>query len=171
VECHNNYQERFGTAKIFNGQNRCGEIVTGDKIKIHYMFDQPLYTKVTDERFLPPAWFVGGVSLIAVIGFAFVSLIVVALIKTGLQSLAAHGKHERLLLEGVVIDGELVEANADEVKDVYVVRVKYRAKLPDGKGVVREQKLCRNDLRNQPLPSPGTPVAILYAGHECYVML
>ena len=90
---------------------------------------------------------------------------------------AARPKLDRLKgASAVILDGTLVRANqAPKVKfgrrrEGYYIEVEYDFVVYDhffrGKQVKR-----RNDLFQKPLPPPGTPVRVLYADENTYVML
>jgi hypothetical protein len=72
-----------------------------------------------------------------------------------------------------VISGEVVscEGYTDGDGD-YTLRVQYRFQPPDeGQAIIKKISSTRNDLRNQLLPEPGTPLAIAYCSRRLYRVL
>jgi hypothetical protein len=49
--------------------------------------------------------------------------------------------------------------------------VEYQFKSPERKTVKNQLEMRRNDLRGKVLPSPGTPMAILYVNADNYEVL
>jgi hypothetical protein len=102
----------------------------------------------------------------------------VALLILGLSVLDQQiGKDKRQRMHRLAFDGELVTGRIVRCErkcysgPVYKVEVQYTATAPSGKEVTHTQSLERDDLLNQPLPTPGTPVYVLMVDETLFFML
>jgi hypothetical protein len=76
------------------------------------------------------------------------------------------------LKKGILLDGILIDCiNQAEYRRHPGLQTTYQFKSPVGRELTRRQFYRRDDLLNEQLPEPGTPVKILYASDNCYVML
>jgi hypothetical protein len=82
-------------------------------------------------------------------------------------------RFRRLWRNGILIDGEVVAAKKRITRREFghYVVITYSFQTPNGRTLTRKQSHLRNDLRNTPLPTVGTPVSILYADDDAVVML
>jgi hypothetical protein len=53
----------------------------------------------------------------------------------------------------------------------YKILLNYRFRTPTDKVLTGEVRQIRNDLRQTPLPVPGTPVAVFYRNPRSYRLL
>jgi hypothetical protein len=75
--------------------------------------------------------------------------------------------NQKLANEGQLLRGQVVSAVGRRgSKNTYNVTLKYDFTTPNGKQITKQQVQNRPDLRNGPLPSPGTPVAVLYVNDK-----
>jgi hypothetical protein len=78
----------------------------------------------------------------------------------------------RLAWEGELVIGRLIACARKCYRgDIYKVEVQYEAATPEGKQIRGTQALERDDLLNEPLPPPGTPVLVLVLDETLYFML
>ena len=78
----------------------------------------------------------------------------------------------RLAWEGELVLGRLIACARKCYRgDIYKVEVQYEAATPEGKQIRGTQALERDDLLNEPLPPPGTPVLVLVLDETLYFML
>lgn len=92
-----------------------------------------------------------------------------------LSGLSLAGKRRQLEKRGELIWGEVVNASGVQDRgDNLNLTVEYRFQVPHQRrkrymnGKIREK---RNDLHQKTLPSPGTPVALLYLNRKNYEIL
>jgi hypothetical protein len=76
------------------------------------------------------------------------------------------------LLRRRVLRGQVVECtgHVDDDGD-YKILLHYRFRTPTDKVLTGEVRQIRNDLRQMPLPVPGTPVAVFYRNPRSYRLL
>jgi hypothetical protein len=76
------------------------------------------------------------------------------------------------LLRRRVLRGQVVECSGhvDDDGD-YKILLHYRFRTPTDKVLTGEVRQIRNDLRQTPLPVPGTPVAVFYRNPRSYRLL
>lgn len=75
-----------------------------------------------------------------------------------------------------LVQGKLVDCSGSTeaglgIQSGFYVYTDYRFYSPTGKTLTGQQKKRRDDLHKQALPTPGTPVRVLYADDDAYVML
>ncbi len=71
-----------------------------------------------------------------------------------------------------LIKGQIVacQGRADDDGDFKLV-LRYRFRSPSKRVITTQVRQIRNDLRNKPLPRPGSPVAVYYRSDKKYRML
>jgi hypothetical protein len=69
---------------------------------------------------------------------------------------------------GQLLSGEIVHARCFRGPHGILMEVRYSFHAPVGQEVLGTQYQQRNDLNEQTLPRPGTPVAILYGAHNYF---
>ncbi len=69
---------------------------------------------------------------------------------------------------GQLLSGEIVHARCFPTPHGILVEVRYSFLTPSGQKVLGTQYQNRNDLNEQTLPRPGTPLAILYAADNYF---
>lgn len=83
-------------------------------------------------------------------------------------------RHNNLLArEGQIIKGEVVAASGKQDTDNdLILKVEYAFRTPEAHNlVVGTRSETRNDLNKHPLPSPGTPVLVLYRSANHHMAL
>ncbi len=85
--------------------------------------------------------------------------------------LRQRSRNRRLQQDGQLVIGKIVEAKAVRVKAGNQLTIQYTFMSPEGGELGRKESLVRNDLRNMPLPSIGTPVAVVYVNDKLYRLL
>jgi hypothetical protein len=107
------------------------------------------------------SWVIGEESFGGLLFFAFVWNLLLGLL---LRFAAKRPMRLRRLRRGRLCSGELIWATATSDTDGdYCLNIQYRFTSPDGDRVNGAASRIRNDLRNQSLPRPGTPVVVQYA--------
>jgi hypothetical protein len=78
----------------------------------------------------------------------------------------------RLTWEGELVTGRLIRCERKcYYRSSYQLEVEYAATTPAGQEIKGTQALQRDDLLNEPLPPPGTPVLVLMVDETLYFML
>jgi hypothetical protein len=78
----------------------------------------------------------------------------------------------RLAWEGELLTGRIVSClRKCYYTSTYEVEVQYEVELPSGQTVKGTQAAPRDDLLNETLPAPGTPVVVLMLDETMYAML
>jgi hypothetical protein len=71
-----------------------------------------------------------------------------------------------------MVRGEVVKCTGNAADDDYYVRLTYRFQSPmSGKTIQQAQRLQRDDMDDESLPAPGTPVIVLYRDDKTYWVL
>jgi len=71
-----------------------------------------------------------------------------------------------------LLRGEMVSCAGREDDDGdFKLMIEYRFRSPSGSVIVHRASQIRNDLRRQPLPGAGTPVAIYYRNDRAFRLL
>lgn len=78
---------------------------------------------------------------------------------------------KRFARDGKNILGEIVECTGQASEDDYSIQVRYRFQTPDGKEIIQQVSSVRNDLKNKPIPAPGTSISIIYINDEEFKVL
>ncbi len=92
------------------------------------------------------------------------------------QRYVARRRFRRLRQTHRVITGEIIESDGALYtgygeSSAYHIMVRYQFQSPSGATLAGRQQRRREDLRGQPIPPSGTPVRVLYADDDVYVML
>jgi hypothetical protein len=102
----------------------------------------------------------------------------VALLILGLTVLDQQiGKDKRRRMNRLAFDGELVTGRLVRCErkcypgPFYKVEVQFAVVAPSGKEITHTQALERDDLLNESLPAPGTPVLVLMVDETLFIML
>jgi hypothetical protein len=101
-----------------------------------------------------------------VITAAALSIAVIALLLLGLIRRRG-GLRTRRMLRGQIVE---CTGRLDEDGD-FKIKVDYRVRTPADKVLSGQGRLIRNDLRQKPLPTPGTPVAVYYRSDRSHRLL
>lgn len=82
-------------------------------------------------------------------------------------------KDRVLARSGQVTPGEVVSSSGRVgSKGAYMVTLAYQFRAPETGEVISDKSTAdRRDLRGQPLPAPGTPVAVAYSNRKTYKVL
>lgn len=80
-------------------------------------------------------------------------------------------KRRTLEKTGRLLLGKLVSVKLRYSKQGYMVVVSYHFKNPEGIVLTGKSKNLRSNLKKRVLPSPGTPVAVLYARDDYFDIL
>jgi hypothetical protein len=90
-----------------------------------------------------------------------------------MRSIASLGNDRRLRQSGRQLAGTLIRAKTHKgSKGAISLEARYSFRSPaSGKQIEAKITRPRKDLKDAPLPAPGTPVAVLYVDDECYVVL
>lgn len=84
-------------------------------------------------------------------------------IVVGLICLEIERRNRKYSQRGHVLEGRVLEATGKRgSKNAYNVTIRYTFQTPDGETLEKKATNVRGDLRNGPLPPPGTPLAVLY---------
>jgi hypothetical protein len=78
----------------------------------------------------------------------------------------------RLGREGRLLEGRVTRCTgATDADSDFVVELHYRFTAPGGRVIRDRDTACRDDLKDSPLPEPGTPVAVLHLDEKNYKVL
>jgi hypothetical protein len=80
-------------------------------------------------------------------------------------------RNQRLVQEGQLIVGKIVEIRGSHVKGGYQVSITYNFRSPEGREMSRKESLLRNDLRTGLLPKAGTQLAVVYVNDRLFRIL
>lgn len=153
---------------------RCEEYPAGTTFEALYLPSNPAESRVIQANVSHAAWYMIMVdALLALTGLvcAYVSLAMIWLLISGVRGLFHYHTLKR---KNIVIDGELIEVKEEKVgrnKTEHNLNVTYRFQTPDGRILTRKQSKIRNDLRSAKPPPIGSPVSVLYADDNAFVML
>jgi hypothetical protein len=136
---------------------------TGAPVDIVYVPDNPTLARVAGTESSPVDLFIMAFSLCWNV---FVWLVLLAII-------GGWRKRRALQRSGQLTRGEVVSCSGrNSNKGGYIITVEYRFNPPDGGAMIaNKQTENRRDLRDQPLPTAGTPLAILYRDRKTYTAL
>jgi hypothetical protein len=162
-------QGNFQGEEMFMDDRLCSDLPS--RISIRYLSYKPIEARITDSTLVPTILTTLGFSvliwsaaLIGIFGFGFLIyqnwLLIVALIK-----------RPRLQAKGVLLEGELIQIEPYIEGEQHFLVAEYRFASPTGRKRQGKQTAEREDLRGKNLPLPGTPVTVLYADDQTYVML
>lgn len=132
----------------------------GEAITVSYMPNNPSVSRLlTDNQ--------DNGTVLAVVGGIFLACALFCLF----GYLRQRSRNGRLIRDGQMVVGKIVEAKAAKVKSGNQLTIRYTFMSPEGGELGRKEILVRNDLRDAPLPQPGTPVAIVYVNDKLYRVL
>lgn len=166
-------QLRQDEDRIVSSFADCDTIPVGSTIQIQYIDGALPDSRVIDSRFGRP--FLETILLVCAAGFGV--MVIGGLAFVGVRSLFRYVRALRWmkrLPQGNVLNGEIVECQGDfegKHNTLFHVYVRYRFTSPQGVELSRKQGYLRDDLIGKPLPTPGTPVKVLYVSDSCHVML
>jgi hypothetical protein len=84
-------------------------------------------------------------------------------------------RERRLAARGRVVPGRIVSCRGGldpfEQGQVYYLDVVYHARGPAGEQITGAKSVRRDDLNGQPLPPPGTPVAVVFLDKKAHDVL
>ncbi len=137
----------------------------GTQIEIFYDPNDPAISDMQPPNILDPALITG-----FMIAWSGLWNGVLGFMSYGV--LAAARKERKLARHGQLIHGTLTRISGDTDSDGdFLVDLHYRFVTPQGREINASEKNYVNRLRNTPLPSVGTPVAIWYADDKTYKVL
>lgn len=124
-------------------------------------------------RYLPhePTVSRAGSSQVNIFWLLLFSLIFLTLLLAPLFRVAPYRRKKQLERDGQVIMGVLQSCKGERIKAGYGIDVQYSLQTPDGRSVTGRQTSICNHLRKQPLPPPGTPIAVVYVNDKLHEML
>jgi hypothetical protein len=142
----------------------------GELISLEYLPDHPeLSTRTTGDTLIFNN--LCGISFLLI----FAAVMIRYFIRDIRAFLRARPKYERLTKSSAIVSGTIfsimdsTKTGVGRTRNHYV-EVEYRFSVYERNFYGTQTKL-RNDLSNKPLPPPGTPVRILYADENTYIML
>lgn len=170
ADAQGNRRQYLGEASQYK-DNLCPQ--AGKEITIEYLPDTP----ESSARYM----YEGTSSLINLLGWTIGLIFYIVFVRLAIKDIGAFLRactqypvlrKTKLILEGHIVamkdskDGHI----QGRIRGAYCVEVEYNfivnEQVLKGKQVHR-----REDLENKPLPPPGTPVRVLYADENTYVML
>lgn len=96
------------------------------------------------------------------------ALITIPILFVTLLHTVRNMRYER---RGRPIQGEVIASTGEDIAGRYYVTIRYRFRTPGDKQREGKRVRVRDDLRGQPLPKPGDPVAVLYVSDRMYRLL
>jgi hypothetical protein len=97
---------------------------------------------------------VGGVAIAIALGLAYTDL-----------------KNRRLSAHGHFIPAQLEEARTMRTRNGLDLHIKYSFLTPEGERLTKKASNIRNDLKNMPLPVPGTRMVVLYVDRRNFRLM
>jgi hypothetical protein len=89
-----------------------------------------------------------------------------------LAGIVAFRRSRYLLQSGRPHPGWVIHSTSDTTDGgAYQVKIRYRFRSPDGRTIRGRDMETRPDLREQPLPEPGTPVIVCAANASTHQLL
>jgi hypothetical protein len=136
----------------------------GRRVAALYTPDDP--ERVTIDVRLEQPWF-------GVVGAGFFLVLFIAVPGAGIFMERRHAQiAQRLRESSSMLPGEVVKCTGNAADDDYYVRLTYRFQSPtSGKTIQHAQRLQRNDMGDDSLPAPGTPVVVLYRDDKTFQVL
>jgi hypothetical protein len=136
----------------------------GRRVAALYTPDDP--ERVTIDVRLEPPWIQTVGTLFSVGIFIVVPALVIAHDQRHTQVA------QRLRESSSMLPGEVVTCTGNAADDDYYVRLTYRFQSPaSGKTLQQAQRLQRDDMGDESLPAPGTPVVVLYRDDKTFQVL
>jgi hypothetical protein len=136
----------------------------GQQVAAIYTPDEP--ARVTIDVHLEPPW-PGLVGIAWSVGFFVVPAVAIIIVARRNMQIT-----ERLRESSSSIHGEVFACTGTGDDDDYYVRLTYRFQSPtSGKLIQKSQRLQRDDLSDDDLPAPGTPVVVLYRDDQTFQVL
>lgn len=138
------------------------DLEIGDPINIYYALNDPNYTRVIgfDEDFPLLGY---------VLAWVFIAIIL------GAVSYYMFHRHRRLSMlkqAGKIISDELIDISGNMEKGHYVVTVNAQFQHPDTQKTITGKRNYQADhLKDQPLPSAGSPLTIYYYDQKLWHVL
>jgi hypothetical protein len=136
----------------------------GRRVAALYIPDDP--ERVTIDVRLEPPWF-------SVVGAGFFLILFIIVPGGGIFIERRHTQvAQRLRESSSMLPGEVVKCTGSAADDDYHVRLTYRFQSPaSGKTLQQAQRLQRDDMGDESLPAPGTPVIVLYRDDTTFQVL
>lgn len=162
-----NLQSYSGTD--FPGKNQtCPKV--GDRILVEYLRSEPQTSRATSAGVSNTAYVgVMGLALLFIVGCLFMEFTNVSAYRQ------ARKRYKRFQNAATEVEGKLLSIYGKEGVSVhdaftYLIYADYEFEV-NNKRLRGQQIKHRGDLRGQWLPPPGTPIRVLYADDDAYVML
>ncbi len=164
---NNGQKHQYTGSETASKEHPCPNI--GSSFYIQYLADQP---EASARRSISPLSKIGSWGLIILFSLGFVKIGVDAIT----AFIRAIPKFVRLQRATTILEGQVISAKEAgftfqmRVKNGHYVEVEYEF-VADNRTFKHKQVKRREDLRTNPLPQPGTPIRVLYADENTYVML
>jgi hypothetical protein len=151
----------------------CEAFPIGQALKAKYLPQEPWLLRITEASANATGWDTTFNYLLIVGMILFFGFGVVYFVMTLINYFIAKLHHSHLSKNSTLLDGQIINAKS-AIRDkpgYYYLDVTFTFQAPNGQNLKRKQSNKREDLRGKPLPEIGTPVRILYADDNAYVML
>jgi hypothetical protein len=158
-----------GDPRTYQSEERVNSVTydsaeQGRRVAALYIPDDP--ERVTIDVRLEPPWIQTVGMLFSVGLFIVVPLLIISHDRRRAQVA------QRLRESSSMVRGEVVKCTGNAADDDYYVRLTYRFQSPaSGKTIQQAQRLQRDDMDDESLPAPGTPVIVLYRDDKTYWVL
>ncbi len=151
----------------------CAQFPSNGVLAAQYLSDRPSQSRITASLANRDPWEESIMYGAFLVGMAFYVLVGIAAPLNMAAYVLAKKRYRRLIKKGVVLTGEVVQANGEVrgTRCAFCVTVTYTFETPGGRWLWGKQSRQREDLRDKSLPACGTPVHILYADDRAYAML
>lgn len=142
----------------------CTAYPAGSALSVRYITDNPQQSMPVPALFLEAKEYAGLLSWILPLNL-IITLTIVIVFYRRWQAL------RRLRRRGVVLAGEVVRLEKIATRSNIIVKIEYRFTVPRKRVLTGKAEAMRNDFRRKDPAVIGTPVTILYADDNAYVML
>jgi hypothetical protein len=122
----------------------------GSEVPVRFLPESPEVSRLVEDRhWLSMATGVAAVCLLAALVFLVLALVI--------------RRRLRLLRRGQVLSGKLLSCRgATDSENDFCLHATFNFVTPADRIIQGKQTVCRNDMKDQALPQPGTPIAVLY---------
>ncbi len=152
---------------------RCKQLPPGTRFSVQYIPGKPASVRIDDPTVDQRSDSAGTANFLIVgfLGFSYL-MIISHIVGFSGQYRRAKPKFPRLQASTIILSGEMTSCKPDiRYRSGHHIIVEYQVQSPSGATLAGRQKRHRQDLHGQPIPPPGTPVRVLYADDDVYVML
>lgn len=149
----------------------CSDAPVGTTIRIQYLPDDVTITRFMDENLMALSvedFFENTISFLCILAGG---LGVIGFGRELLRYVHSQFKWRKLVSNGVLIDGDIIEAEKSVWSNLHTLKITYRFITPTFEVVTAKFKKSHSEYWIPAIPAVGAPVKILYVNPRCYVLL